>query len=113
MEALDSQREHELSSCGLWSWDRGFARPLMPSTPLESPALACTRLLTSPGKMANGRHYNRLEYAPGKACFQPSSKRKRCSQIPPPRTSGLYQISDGQLKDTIRRGGIRDITSTR
>lgn len=31
----------KLSSWGLWSWDSGLARPLMPSTPLESPALPC------------------------------------------------------------------------
>ena len=26
---------------GLWSNDKGFARPLTPNTVLESPALAC------------------------------------------------------------------------
>lgn len=35
------ERVYKLSSWGLWSLDRGFARPLMPSTPRESPAFAC------------------------------------------------------------------------
>lgn len=42
------------SSWGLWSCDRGLARPLIPRTPLESPALAYWKILADAAWTALG-----------------------------------------------------------
>lgn len=40
-EAVYTDPEDVPSFWGLWSYERGFARPLIPSTLRESPAFAC------------------------------------------------------------------------
>lgn len=73
------------SFCGLWSKDRGFARPLTPRTVLESPALAyCCETYFSKRAWQDIR---------SKSCLWRQRQRWRCSLTLPPRTWGLRNES--------------------
>lgn len=57
---------YSLSIWGLWSMDRGFARPLMPRTPRESPALALGEMLVFDCKIV--RWLSQGQNAPRRVC---------------------------------------------
>lgn len=100
----DRNSSHEPSFCGLWSNERGFARPLTPNTERESPALpyAESSVRTSPINRAARRE---VKHTTQILCFEMT-----LTAAVQPDTSSSYFGSNGVSRDAEveRNEGVVD-----